>query len=159
MVPLIRKLIKYVLGKDIAGETIRYIIIGGLTTLVNIGVFALMNNLIGIDVTVSNVTSIVVSVLFAYVTNKLIVFMSRCDSIGALALEFGKFIGSRLITMVLEVGVVELFYRLLGQDAWLGKAISLVLVIIANYVLSKLIVFRSFKDRAQKPEDETDNRS
>ena len=142
MISWFKRLISYVLGKNPGSETIRYLIVGGLTTLVNFALFGLMHYIIGIDVTVSNVTSISVSILFAYVANKLVVFMRRSDSALALALEFFKFVGSRLFTMALEIGVVALFYNFLGYEAWFGKVVAQVLVTIANYVISKVIVFR-----------------
>jgi putative flippase GtrA len=142
MVKVVKKLIDYTFGKGLGGETLRYLIVGVLTTLVNFGMFELMSGVMKIDVTVSNVTSIAVSILFAYVTNKLIVFRWRSDSLIALALEFVRFIGSRLFTMALEVGAVLLLHNTLGIDPRLAKASSLILVIIANYILSKVIVFR-----------------
>ena len=143
MIAFIRKIIKYVFGKAPGGETIRYLIAGVLTTLVNYGLFELMHGIIEIDVTVSNVMSISVSIIFAYVVNKLLVFRQHSDSAGALALEFFKFAGSRLFTMALEVGAVALFYNVLGLDARLGKISAQVLVIIANYIISKTLVFRN----------------
>ena len=142
MTGLIQKIVKYVFGKDLGAETIRYVVVGALTTLVNFCMFALLYQILGVGVTVSNVTSIFVSIIFAYVTNKLVVFMRRSNSLAALSLEFCKFVGSRLFTMALEVGAVELFYTVLEQDARLGKIAAQILVIIANYLISKLIVFR-----------------
>jgi len=136
------KVKEYVFGKGMGGETIRYLIVGGLTTLINFSLFVLMHEVMGVDSTVSNVTSISVSVLFAYVTNKLVVFRRRSDAFSQLAIEFLKFVGSRLFTMALEIGVVLMFDGALGWNATLGKAISQVLVIIGNYVISKLIVFK-----------------
>ena len=142
MIDLARRIIKYVFGKDPGGEAIRYIIVGGLTTLVNFGLFTLMYEVAGIDANISNIISISVSILFAYVTNKLFVFKQRTDTFNALAIEFFKFTGSRLFTMALEIGIVALFNDILHWNATLGKAISQVFVIIANYFISKLIVFR-----------------
>jgi len=138
----IQRVIKYVFGKELGGETIRYVVVGAMTTLVNFGVFELLYEVIGISVTVSNVTSIAVSIIFAYVANKLVVFRRHSSSFAALAVEFCKFVGSRLFTMALEVGAVELFYTVLEQDARLGKIAAQILVVIANYLISKLIVFR-----------------
>ena len=139
---LIQRIVKYVFGKDLGGETIRYVVVGAITTLVNYGLFELLFSVAGLGVTVSNVTSIFTSIVFAYIANKLIVFRRKSDCFSALALEFCKFVGSRLFTMALEVGAVELFYTVLGHDARLGKIAAQVLVIIANYLISKLIVFR-----------------
>lgn len=137
-----RKLLNFVLGKEPGSEAVRYVIVGATTTLINFALFELMHEIIGIDVTVSNVTSISVSVLYAYFANKLIVFRRRSESAAALVLEFLKFVGSRLFTIALEIAAVEVFYSFLGQDAWLGKAAAQVLVIVTNYAISKLIVFR-----------------
>jgi len=141
MTEAIRKLIKYVFGKDPGGEKIRYLIAGVMTTFVNYGLFELLHSLVGLGVTVSNVIAISASIIFAYAANKLIVFRSRSGSHRDLAMEFFKFVGSRLFTMGLEIGIVELFYRGLGADARLGKVVAQVFVIIANYFISKLIVF------------------
>lgn len=131
--------------KSPRGETARYIFIGGCTTLVDYAVFYLMNSILHIDVTVSNVTSTALAILFAYVTNKFFVFQSRTSSPQELTTEFFKFIGSRLATMLLEVGGVFLFVNILGQDSNLGKAEAIVIVIISNYFLSKFLVFRKNK--------------
>jgi len=145
MSELVRRLVKYVFGKDLGAETIRYLIIGALTTLVNFGIFVPMHELAGIDYTVSNVTSISISILFAYITNKIFVFRRRCDTKSALVQEFLKFVSSRLITMALEIGSVMLFADVLAWNATVGKVVSQVLVVTVNYVASKIIVFRERK--------------
>ena len=147
MTGAIQKIVKYIFGKDLGSETIRYLFVGAMTTLVNYGLFELLHSVAGLGVTISNVTSIAVSILFAYVTNKTIVFRRHSVTLADLALEFCKFVGSRLFTMALEVGAVELFYGVLGVDARLGKITAQIIVIIANYAISKLIVFR--KRRSQ----------
>ena len=139
---LIIRIKEYVIGKGLGGEAFRYLIVGGLTTLIDFFLFALMHELMGINSTISNVTSISVAILFAYFANKLIVFKKRSESKAALFIEFIKFVGSRLFTMALAVGVVWLFESVLGLSATLGKAVSQVLVIITNYFISKIIVFR-----------------
>ena len=155
MTELIQKIIKYVFGKDLGAETIRYLVIGGLTTVLNFSLFELLYNVVGIHVTVSNVISISISILFAYVTNKLIVFRHHSGSLTGLVVEFLKFVGSRLFTMALEIGAVLLFHNILGLDARIGKISSQILVIISNYLISKLIVFRgkAAKDAEKGQED------
>ena len=143
MVGFFRKMVEYVFGRGGKGaEAIRYIIVGALTTFVNLALFALMTQVINIEVTISNLTSISISILFAYVANKLVVFRQRSGSFAALAFEFIAFIGSRLFTMALDVGIVYVFYYILERDALFGKAVAAVLVVIANYIISKVIVFR-----------------
>ena len=143
MAGLFRKIIKYIFRKEFSAETARYIIIGVLTTLINVGLFRLLWNIIGIDVTVSNVTSISVSILFAYVANKLFVFRHRSNSRNELILEFVKFVGSRLFTMALEIGSMLVFFNILGYNAWFVKLAVQIAVIVINYIISKMIVFRS----------------
>ena len=137
-----RKIIDKYFGKWLAREEIRYLIIGGLTTAINYGLFALMYEIIKIDYMISNVTSISVSILFAYITNKLYVFKRHCSTNEELALEFVKFVGSRLFTMAIEIGTVWLFVERFNLQATPSKAISIIIVIILNYIISKLIVFR-----------------
>ena len=128
--------------KSPRGETIRYIFIGGCTTLFDYVTYELMIIVLHMDVNVSNAVSAALAILFAYVTNKLLVFFSRTSTFAALAAEFLKFIVSRLFTFILEYAGVKLFVDILGQDHRLGKAETIVVVIIVNYILSKLIVFR-----------------
>ena len=146
-----RKIIEYVFRKELSAETARYIIIGVLTTLINVGLFRLLLSIINIDtnidVTVSNVTSISVSVLFAYIANKLFVFRHRSNSRYELIVEFAKFVGSRLFTMAIEIGSLLVFFNILGYDAWFVKLAVQVVVIAINYIISKMIVFRSTRSR------------
>ena len=144
---VVRKTVDFIRRKGLDREEVRYVFVGGLTTLVNFGVFAVMHRIMKIDVTVSNVTSISVSILFAYIANKLVVFKRHCDTQAELVLEFIKFVGSRLFTMAIEIGAVWLFVEVLTLNALIGKAVSQVLVIILNYIISKLIVFRGKTQR------------
>lgn len=157
----IKKIYNLVFGDSAGAETIRYLIVGGLTTLVSFGLFTLLVLVSPFEFTVAvpvfgfeptvthidvyNFISIVIAILFAYVTNKLIVFRRRCGSKAALMREFFKFIGSRVFTMVLEIGIVWLFYNVMGINALIGKVVATVVVVVTNYVLSKLIVFRGKK--------------
>ena len=139
---MIRKIVEYVKGKGVSSETIRYVLVGTMTTIINYSIFELMFSVMKIDVTISNVTSIIISILFAYVANKLIVFRRHCHNANELAIEFVKFVGSRLFTMALEVGVMLLFHNILGYNERICKIGAQVLVIITNYIIIKLLVFR-----------------
>jgi putative flippase GtrA len=123
-------------------EGMRYLIIGGCTTLVNLVVYAVLCRVFHLNVNVSNIISIIISILFAYVTNKLIVFRSHCSSLGELAAECGRFIGARLATMVIEVGGVYVLYNIIHQNELIAKLETQVLVVIGNYFISRFIVFR-----------------
>lgn len=135
------------------GEAVRYVAAGGLTTLVSITTFHVLCLLFGVDpdapdgfyVTVANVISIVLSILFAYVVNKLLVFRSHCDSSRSLMAEFCKFVGARLFTMAVEVFGVYLFVNIIGQYPLLGKVETQVVIVVLNYIISKFLVFTKKK--------------
>ena len=126
----------------LTSEGMRYLFIGGCTTLVNLVVYTILCKVVHLNVNISNIISVAVSILFAYVTNKLIVFRSHCSSFGELVLEAVRFIGARLATMVIEVGGVFVLYEIIHQDELVAKLETQVLVVIGNYFISRFIVFR-----------------
>ncbi len=137
--------------KIICSEAFMYLFIGGCTTLVNLVVFSVLTygTSLGssdLGITISNVISIVLSILFAYVTNKLFVFHSKTNSFKELLYEMGKFIGARIATLVIEVGGVWLAVSVIGQDKMIGKLETQVLVVIGNYFISKFLVFTGNKE-------------
>ena len=85
---------------------IRYLFFGGLTTLVNLGMFALLKGPCGIDYKISNFFSVAIAICFAFVVNKLYVFQSKSESFADTIHEFIKFVLGRLVTMAVEVGGV-----------------------------------------------------
>lgn len=136
-------------------ELISYLFFGVLTTLVSWGSYAAFSLLFGgvIDnaVTVSgaaNICSVIFAILFAYVTNKLWVFESKSWSRSVIIPEFAKFISARLVTAVIEtVGVpalvsIGLDGTVFGIDGMVSKMVVSVVVVILNYVFSKLFVFK-----------------
>ena len=129
----------------LTSEGMRYLFIGGCTTMVNLVVYTVLCRAAHFNVNVSNIISIIVAILFAYVTNKLIVFRSHCGSFAELASECARFIGARLATMGIEVGGVFLLYEVLHKDEIVAKLATQGLVIIGNYFISRFIVFRDRK--------------
>ena len=127
-------------------EILRYVVVGACTTLVNLAVFTFLCKIIQIDVTISNIISVIVSIIFAYITNKIFVFRSHCDSLSQLLYEAFKFIGARMFTMLIEVGGVYLLVNILGQDELIGKIETQIIVLISNYLISKLLVFKGGKN-------------
>ena len=142
---MIKKIISKIKDFLRDGEAVRYIIIGLCTTVVNYGLFAIFTELCRWEVTVSNTLSVIIAILFAYVANKLFVFRSRCNNPTELTLEFLKFVGARAITMVVEVGGVFVMYDLLHINEHVAKLSTQVIVIVGNYFISKLIVFKGNK--------------
>ncbi|MDR3277819.1 MAG: GtrA family protein [Oscillospiraceae bacterium] len=135
-----KRLIEFI--KSPRGETVRYLLVGGATTLVSVASYAALTRLFRLDYRVGNVVSIALAIAFAYVTNKLIVFRARAGTPKRLLAELLSFVGARLVTMALEAGAVPLLVERLGQSELTAKLEAQLVVIAANYVLGKFLVFR-----------------
>ena len=123
-------------------ELILYVFFGGLTTLVNFSVYYPLYNFAGWDAAVANVLAWVVSVAFAFFTNKPFVFESH-DWHGKTVLQEAiKFVSARVISGLLETGCIWFFVTLMELNGNLIKLIVSVAVVILNYVASKLVIFR-----------------
>ena len=108
-------------------DVVTYLIFGVLTTVVNYAVYLPCLNILGLSAAVSNCIAWVVAVAFAFVTNKPFVFCSHDWSMKTVIPEFTKFIVS---------------VDTLGGNGNIWKLVTQVLVIVINYVGSKLLVFR-----------------
>ena len=126
-------------------QGIRYIFFGGCTTMVNLVSYWIFRNLIHIDVTKANFFAIALSILFAYVVNKQFVFESRTRGLPALLKEMGQFIGMRLLTMFIEIFGVVMFCCVWDMPDMFAKLVIQVVVLVLNFVFSKLFVFRKDK--------------
>ncbi len=124
---------------------ISYLFFGVLTTLVNYAVYLPLYNYAGVSASVSNVIAWVVAVLFAFLTNKPFVFGSHDWSAKTVLPELGKFTACRIGSGVLETGILFLFVDMLSMEGNVIKLITSVLVVILNYVGSRLLVFRKSK--------------
>ena len=100
---------------------IRYLFFGGLTTLVNLGMFALLKGPCGIDYKISNFFSVAIAICFAFVVNKLYVFQSKSESFADTIHEIIKFVLGRLVTMAVEVGGVPFSVEILHQPQMIAK--------------------------------------
>ena len=113
-----------------------------LTTVINIVIYNLCYNSVGMSNTLSNVMAWIVAVTFAYLTNKVWVFESTSWKWEVLKREVMAFISCRLATGVLDIVIMFICVDVLGMHALLMKVISNVLVIVLNYVFSKLVIFK-----------------
>lgn len=125
-------------------EVINYLIFGFLTFAVSMVTYYLSRLIF--DYVVSNIISWILAVLFAYITNKLIVFESKTNNLKELINEFVKFIGGRIFTLILETLILYLMVDLMHINDMIVKLIAQVIVIITNYILSKLIIFKKSKN-------------
>lgn len=123
-------------------ELISYGIFGVLTTVINIVVYTVCYNRLGISNVASNIIAWILSVLFAYVTNKIWVFESKSTERKVLLYELSSFFGCRLATGLLDLLIMYVTVDKLALNSTLMKCVSNVLVIIANYIFSKLVIFK-----------------
>ena len=134
---------KELIRKILTKEVILYIAFGILTTIVNLGSFYVMNSILQWNENISNFIAILLAVIFAYITNKDLVFHS--DSFKERIIEFGKFMLGRAFTMVVEfVGGLILFE--LPIPNIITKMGLTIIVIILNFFISKFFAFKSKKD-------------
>lgn len=126
-------------------DVLLYLIFGGLTTVVNYLVYIPCLYVLGLSATLSNVIAWAVAVAFAFVTNKPFVFRSHDWSAKVVWPELGKFVGARLLSGGIETAIIFVTVDLLRWNGMIMKLIVSVLVIILNYVGSKLLVFRNSK--------------
>ena len=134
-------------------EIIMYLIMGGLTTLVSWVTYTLFACALPIGnedilVLTANVISWVFAVSFAYITNKIWVFESKSWERHFLLKEFGMFVSARLITGIFEMAAVPGFVwlgldqSLFGVPGMISKIVVSIIVILLNYVFSKLFIFK-----------------
>lgn len=121
---------------------ILYGIFGVLTTIINIATYAVCYRVIGIANVPSDIIAWVVGVAFAFITNKLYVFGSKSMDMKTLFPELTKFVAARLATGVLDVIIMFIGVDVMHGPDVILKVASNVIVIILNYVLSKLVVFK-----------------
>lgn len=123
-------------------EIIAYVICGAATTLVSLITYYLcaqfiFNTDIALQLQAANVISWVISVLFAFVTNKLIVFKSKESP----QKEIVKFYAARVATLLVDMGLMYLLVSLCRFDDMIIKCVVQIIVIVLNYVFGKTLVF------------------
>ncbi len=137
--------LKDLLLKLFKKETGRYVIIGVCTTLLNFIIFSALYYFTEFGLNLSNLIAIVCSIIFAFFTNKIIVFSSPFDSIKKTWKEFWWFSAGRAITMLLEVFGVWLLADALNFNEYLSKLSVQFIVLVLNYFISKFFVFKKKK--------------
>ena len=139
-------------------EAILYILFGGATTAINIFVYFVATAWFSLPTTGSNIIAWILSVIFAFITNKLFVFESKSWAPRIAIKESVAFFVSRLLSGVLDVGLFELLLLLglnhafFGSEGFVAKILVNIVVIAVNYILSKLIIFRKQEDTGNELE-------
>lgn len=125
-------------------EVINYLFFGGVTTVICLVVyyiltFTVLDPNVPVCLQIANIVSWIVGVVFAYITNRKYVFVSKNENI---LKEIKSFVIARLLTLILDMLIMFVGVTLLKGNDKILKLISQVLVIVSNYVLSKLFVFK-----------------
>ncbi|MBR6137824.1 MAG: GtrA family protein [Bacilli bacterium] len=122
-------------------EGILYLFFGGCTTLVNIISFAILR-LFKIDVYISNGIAWILAVLFAFVTNKIFVFESKGKTKKETLREMISFFGFRVLSLLFDMAIMYLLIDIIHGNEIVAKVVSNVVVIILNYIFSKVFIFK-----------------
>lgn len=127
-------------------EGINYLIFGFLAFVLNYILYFVFADTIQMHYIAATVVSWVLTVVFAYWTNRSFVFKSQNKDKLSIGKEFISFISARVATEVLEVVLMYLLVDFAGANDKISKLICQTIVILANYVLSKLWIFKSKSD-------------
>ena len=115
-------------------EMLLYLFFGGMTAVISIGSYSYCDVGLGFDPLIANIISWILAVTFAYVTNKVWVFSVETHGMHELFIEAFHFFTGRLFTLIV---ISKLHF-----NSIVVKVVAQVVVVVLNYIISKLIVFR-----------------
>lgn len=122
-----------------------YLFFGFLTTVINFLVYEVFTKLFDVKYSISNVIAWILSVTFAYIVDRNIVFESQKNKITDIIKEIVLFFGARIMSLIIDMILMYIGVELLLVNDTVVKIISNIVVIIVNYLISKLIVFNRRK--------------
>lgn len=131
-----------IISKLLNRETISYLVFGVLTTIVNLVSYK-GSRLLGLKYTTATVIAWILAVAFAYITNKLYVFESKSFDKTLILKEMSSFITSRLFSGLCDFTFMVFAVEFIHMNDFYSKIITNVFVVVINYVLSKLFVFKT----------------
>jgi putative flippase GtrA len=123
-------------------EIVLYLFFGGIAFFLNIGLFLLFNKAFGITELIANIFCWILCVLFQFFTNRTWVFEGKTENAADFWKQMLSFFGGRLFTLLVEEVILAVFITWLKWDSMLVKLAAQVIVIVLNYVISKLFVFK-----------------
>lgn len=126
-------------------ETISYLIFGILSTIVNIATYVFFSRIIKINFMVSNIIAWFVAVIFAYITNKFFVFESKNINIKFILKEITSFMSLRIVSGLTELILMYIMINIMLINDFIVKIITNIVVVILNFIFSKLIIFKNKK--------------
>lgn len=128
--------------KEDVKQLILYTIFGNMTFLISIVSYAFLDIYMGMNELIANAIAWVFAVLFSYATNKKWVFKAPTPTKTALLMQLVAFFGGRFFTLLIEEGIILVFITILGFPSMWVKIIAQIVVVVLNYVISKLLVFK-----------------
>ena len=134
-------MIANLMSKFINYETISYLIVGIITSIISIAVFAGCRRKLKLGTVVSNIISWILAVAFAFIANKIFVFRSPSWALDVVFKELTGFISARLLTLGFDVAFVYVTVDKMHWNDILCKIASNVVVTVVNYIASKLFIF------------------
>ena len=134
---------EYIKNKMKAGDltVVMYLVFGVLTTVVDWVAYRILR-LSGLGYMFSNVVAWAAAVVFAFVTNKFMVFNSKSVDRLIIIKEFISFVGARVFSLLLQLVGIELMIDYANINEYIAKAVMTVVVVVCNYVFSKLFIFK-----------------
>lgn len=125
-------------------EIVNYLFFGILTTIVSLVIyygltFSFLDVNVVVELQIANILSWFISVSFAYITNKRYVFESKSKNV---VKEFSEFIGTRIVTLVMDMLIMYVGVNIFCVNDKILKLVSQVIVIVGNYLFSKIFVFK-----------------
>ena len=123
-------------------ELINYLIVGVIGTIISIASFAVLMK-VGVETVTSNVISWIITVIVMYVMNRYFVFAEHAKGVARIIREIVSFVSARIFTLLLETLIVWLGIDVMHLNAIIIKTVAQILVIVLNYVFSKLFIFRN----------------
>lgn len=124
-------------------ETILYLIFGVLSTVANIVTYVFFGRVVGLNYLVANLIAWIMAVFFAYITNKFWVFGSKEIKFNYVLKEISSFVGCRLFSGGIEMLIMFIMISVLNINDFVVKIVTNVIVVILNYIFSKLVIFRN----------------
>lgn len=121
---------------------VMYLIMGGLTTFVNITIYWIADDRLSLDYRIATVIAWIFAVVFAYFVNKRYVFKSVTRNWNERFSEITSFFGFRFLSLFMDLGVMLLLVGILDLNGTVSKVLANVVVLAANYIFSKKFIFK-----------------
>lgn len=123
-------------------SVIAYLVFGGLTTVINFIVFWIFNDFVQWPYWLANTMAWFLSVLFAYITNKLWVFDSKTPTVRTVLAEATSFFGFRLLSYFVDQAIMIVGISVLHGNNLIVKLIDQIIIVVLNWFFSKLFIFK-----------------